>query len=680
MEPTSRFNYAPDNYLQLPQERYLLTGMAHYDIGESVTAYAELNFAHNRVPQQLAPTPAFTGYMEVNPDSPFFGPEVQAALDGIRSDTNGDGVIDDTDNAILPYIGRRMVENGPRQALNNSDMFRMLIGVRGDFNDNWGWDVYYSDSSTSIDGLLNNDVSASRFRQAIAVTDDGLSCQDTSDGCVPLNIFGPGNISDAAVDFINVGAANVTVLDYEVFSASVSGQFGGIGDAGPIQMAVGFERRDDDSEFRPDEFLSSGNIMGFNAGDATVGGYDVTELFAEIDVPLISGKPGAESLSIWAAARASDYSNIKDTVNSYAAALNWAPIEQLTLRAGYQRAVRAPNVLELFGGQAQGFPGATDPCSVDGSAAGTGPGNAVYDLCLADGVPAANIGVFTQANVQIEGLFGGNPNLEQEESDTYTFGAVIQPIDGLDITIDYFDISVEDAISVLGGSVSNVLDICYNQVQDLSSAFCGAITRRGDGNVDVVNVLNENIGFIETQGIDVAVNWVMDMDAGIQGDGSTLSVNLRSTFLDSYKIQPVQDLPTVYECAGTFGGQSGFCGRGRPRPEQLYNTRVTWSSGPLTLSMLWRYIDKTELNDIKNTTPRPSPSTFSTPYTDEQNYVDLSAAYQFSDAFRLNIGVKNVFDEQPNHLGDEQNEANSYPAHFDIIGPRVFISGSYTFE
>jgi len=677
VEPDSRFNYAPDNYLQLPQERYVIAAMAHYDISESITAYTELNYANNLVPQELAPTPAFTGYMEVNPDSPFFGPDVSAALDAIRSDTNGDGVINGDDNAILPYIGRRMVENGSRQSRDRRNIFRVLVGLKGDINDNWGWDAYYSTAKTNYNQLLNNDVSASRFRQAIAVTDDGLACQDTSGGCAPLNIFGPGNISQAAINYINVGAANVTEIDYEVINASVNGQLFSIGDASPVQLAIGVERRDDKSSFRPDSFLSAGDVMGFNAGQATVGRYNVSEIFAEIDIPLIEGKTGFQSLSLWAAARSSDYSNIDSNVSSYAAALNWAPIDQLRLRAGFQRAVRAPNVNELFQGQSQGFPGATDPCSVAGTAAGTAPGDTVYDLCLASGVPAAAIGTFTQANVQIEGLFGGNPNLEQEESDTFTIGAVIQPLDSLDITIDYFDISVEDAISVLGGSVSNNLDICYNQVQDLNSNFCQAVTRRGDGNVDVVNVLNENIGFIETKGIDLAVNWVMDMDAGISGDGSTLAVNFRSTFLDTYDIQPVQDLPTVNECAGTFGNTSGFCGR--PRPEELYNTRVTWSTGPLTLSMLWRYIGKTEVDYLAND-PTAVPSDFSTPYTDAQNYVDLSAAYQFTDAFRLNVGIKNAFDESPNHLGDEQNEANTWPAHFDIIGPRVFVSGSYAFE
>lgn len=675
VEPDSRFNYAPDNFLQLPQDRWLTHAAAHYDVSDKATIYGEMTYSANKVPQELAPTPAFTTTV-VNPDSPFFGPEVQAALDGVRFDSDGDGDIDGDDNATF-YVGRRMVENGSRQSLDNRNAFRVLVGARGDFNDNWGWDAYYSKSRMSRDNLLNNDVSNSRFQQAVLVTDDGLSCQDPSNGCVPINIFGPGNITQEAVGFVNVGASNVTVIDYRVITAAVTGQFGSIGDASPIGLAVGFERRDDESTFRPDEFLASGDVLGFNAGQETIGGYNATEYFAEIDIPLLEGKPGAESLSIWAAARSSDYSNLDSNVTSYAGAINWAPIDQLRFRAGYQRAIRAPNVSELFGGIANGFPGATDPCSVDGSAAGTGPGNAVYDLCLASGVAAANIGVFTQANVQIEGLFGGNPNLVEEESDTVTFGVVIQPLDSLDITIDYFDIEIDGFISILGGSVSGVLDICYNQVQDINSAFCQAIDRRPDSNVNEVRVLNENIGFRETNGIDLSINWVTDFDAGIQGDGSTLAINLRSTFLDTFDEQPVAALPQVNECAGTFGNTGAFqCGE--PRPEVLYNTRVTWNSGPLSLSMLWRHMDEAEQDVIKNA--GVAPSTLSTPYADSQDYVDISAAWQFNDSFRVNLGMKNVLDEEPNFLGDEQNEANTYNSSYDIIGPRMFVSASYSFD
>jgi len=674
IEPDSRFNYAPDNYLQLPQDRYLVSAMAHYDINDRVQAYTEVTYANNKVPQELAPTPAFLSSVEVNPDSPFFAPEVQAALDGIRSDTNGDGIIDGNDNAFFGFIGRRMVENGSRQSKDTRNAFRILVGARGDINDDWGWDTYYSRSSLTGNNLLNNDVSDTRFRQAVLVNDAGDACQVTSGGCSPMNIFGEGNIDQAAIDFVNVGAANVTTIDFEVIQASVNGSFGGIGDAGPIGVAFGFERRDDSSDFRPDEFLAAGDVLGFNAGLPTIGGYSVTELFGEIDIPLLEGVAGAENLSLWAAARTSDYSNIDGNVTSYATAINWAPIEEVRFRAGIQRAVRAPNVAELFGGQANGFPGAVDPCSNGGSAVGTGPGDPVYDLCLATGVAAANIGTFTQANSQIEGLFGGNPNLREEESDTVTFGVVVQPLDSLDITLDYFDITVDDAIFVLGGGVSNVLDICYNQVQDISSPFCQAITRRASGDVNVVTVLNENIGNLETSGIDLAVNYVADLDFGIGGEGSTLAVSLRSTFLDTADIKPVSELDDINKCAGNFG--DSICGE--PRPEQLYNTRVTWTSGDITLSMLWRHLAETDLDRIENN--GDDASLESTPKTDSQNYVDLSAAYQWTENTRINLGLRNVLDEEPNFLGTEQEQGNTYPSSFDIIGPRVFLSASYIFD
>ena len=276
--------------------------------------------------------------------------------------------------------------------------------------------------------------------------------------------------------------------------------------------------------------------------------------------------------------------------------------------------------------------------------------------------------------MQIEGLFGGNPNLIEEEADTYTFGAVIQPIDSLDITVDYFEIEIENAIFVLGGGVDNVLDICYNQVQDLSSAFCQAITRRPDGNVNVVSVLNENIGGLKTTGVDLAVNWVKDFDFGFFGEGSTIAVSLRSTFLDKADIKPVSELPDVNQCANQFGNH--ICGE--PRPEQQYYTRGTWVNGPLTVSMLWRYYGEVDNEHILN--DGDDPATLSNPTHSTQNYVDLSAAYQVTDSFRLNLGFKNIFDEEPDFLGGEQNEANTYPESYDIIGPRVFVSASYIWD
>ncbi len=150
-------------------------------------------------------------------------------------------------------------------------------------------------------------------------------------------------------------------------------------------------------------------------------------------------------------------------------------------------------------------------------------------------------------------------------------------------------------------------------------------------------------------------------------------MSFRSTFLDKTNVQPVAALPEINECAGAGGD---ICGE--PQPDALYNTRVTWSSGPLTLSMLWRHMDEVTWDEIAN--GNVDRATASVPTMDAQDYVDLSAAWQFNDSFRMNIGVKNVFDEQPNFLGDYQEQGNTFPSSYDIIGPRVFVSGSYAFE
>ncbi|NND81129.1 MAG: TonB-dependent receptor [Gammaproteobacteria bacterium] len=668
-DPADRFNYAPDNFLQLPQERYLLTAMSHYDLTDNARLYSELTYVRNVVPQELAPTPAFLGTLEVNPDSPFFAPDVQSALNGTRSDTNGDGVVNGEDNTFLPFIGRRMVENGPRQSIDTRTANRILIGVDGDINDTWSYDAYFSRSQLDQSNTLENDVSDSRFRQAVLVTDDGAACQNGSAGCAPLNIFGAGNISQAAIDFVKVGATNLTSITQEVIQGSVSGTLGSLGSSDrPVGVVVGVEYRKDESSFRPDTFLSSGDVLGFNAGNATVGSYDSNELFAEISVPLMEGQQGVEDLELWGAYRYSDYSNIGG-VSSFATALKYAPTDKVRTRVGFQRAVRAPNVSELFLGTANGFPTATDPCAADGFL----PGVTDVALCQASGVPAGQVGVFSQANSQIEGTFGGNPNLQEETSDTFTLGVVFEPTDNLDITLDYFQIEIEDAISVLGGGVDNVLDICFNQIRDASSAFCQAVSRRPDGNVGLVRVLNENIAALETSGIDLGINFTTDLDFGIGGEGSTLHIDTKATYLTDFDVTPVVGLDTVNKCAGNFGNTCGD-----PYNELIVNTRATWSSGPWSISGLLRYLSAVDDDSIENS--GVDPANLVVPEIDAEFYLDLSASYEFNENMSVNFGVKNVLDTEPTRVGDVQEQANTFPETYDLLGPRFFFSADYRFR
>ncbi len=660
IEPDSRFNYAPDNFLQLPQERYLMTSFAHYDVNEHVRTYGEFAYSYNKVPQELAPTPAFTSVF-VNPNSVYFAPETQAALNTLEKDEDGN---------VALYVGRRMVENGSRQAIDVRDAFRVLVGANGDINDNWSYDAYYSFSNLDNSQSLNNDVSASRFVQAIATNDAGTACQDPSGGCVPLNIWGPGNITPEAVDFVNIGATNVTSIEQEVIQASVFGDLWTIPSAEyPVAVVLGYEHRRDESSFRPDTFLSSGDVLGFNAGEATVGSYKVTEFFGEISVPLLQGAPFADYLTLWGAARTSDYSNIDDRVNSFATAINYAPIDTLKFRLGYQEAVRAPNVSELFLGNSNGFPGADDPCSVGGFQ----PGTTNRDLCISSGVAPDQVGVFTQANSQIEGVFGGNPELEEETSNTYTAGVIWSPLDSLDLTLDYYDIEIEDAISVLGGSVNNVLDLCYNVVQSASSEFCQAISRRNDGNVNVVNVLNANIGKIETSGVDFAAYYSTDFGFGIGGNGSTLDVNFLLTWLDEYDVTPVADLPDrVDVCAGNFGNTCGA-----PLPEWQWNTRATWRTGNWTFSGLLRYIGESDDDQIDNS--GVASSELPAPTIDDEYYLDLTVVYAFEQGLTVSFGAENILDTEPTELGDSQEQGNTFPSTYSLFGPRYFLSAAYKF-
>ncbi|GHD35243.1 TonB-dependent receptor plug domain-containing protein [Halioglobus pacificus] len=665
IEPDSRFNYAPDNFLQLPQERYLVSSFAHYDVNEHVRTYGEFAYSYNKVPQELAPTPAFTT-VEINPNSAFLSADAQAALNGAVNE-DGESLLNDDGNYVA-FIGRRMVENGSRQSIDVRDAFRVLVGVDGDINDNWSYDAYYSLSNLDNSNALNNDVSASRFIQAVATNDAGTACQDPSGGCVPLNIFGAGNISQEAIDFVNIGATNITSIEQEVIQASVFGDLFTLPTAEyPVSVVLGYEHRRDESSFRPDTFLASGDVLGFNAGEPTIGSYKATEFFGEVSVPLLQGAPLAEDLTLWGAARTSDYSNLDDRVNSFATAINYAPIESVKFRLGYQEAVRAPNVSELFGGNANGFPGADDPCS----AGGFQPGVTNSDLCVATGVAASQVGNFTQANSQIEGRFGGNPDLTEETSNTYTAGVVWQPTDSLDITIDYYDIEIEDAISVLGGSVTNVLDLCYNVIQNAGSAFCQAVNRRADGNVDFVNVLNANIGTIETSGVDFNVYYSTDFGFGIGGNGSTLDISLNGTYLDEYDVTPVAELSDrVDVCAGNFGNTCG-----NPLPEILVNTRATLRTGAWTFSGLLRYIGETDDDQIENA----GATDLVVPTIDDEYYLDLTVSYAFEQGLTLSFGGLNVLDTEPTALGDSQQQANTFPETYSLFGPRYFLSASYTF-
>lgn len=741
INPDDAFNYAPDNFLQIPQERWMVGGMSRYQIHDKVEAYVEGLFSNNRVDQELAPTP-ITGTFTFNTNNPFLSAAMRDVLTQLDQtegslvaevvrDANGNPILDedgnfqdlrDADGAIvfqrdpntgLPIIaasstardpvtgnaipgfastanngqvrlsiGRRLEEVGPRQNLDERNAWRVVAGLRGDLGDagdgfltNLNYDAYYLFARTLNTQRQFGNVSRSRFQQALLTNAAGTACTNTANGCAPLNIFGAGNISEDAANFIRISATNVEESQLQVASGVISGDLFEL-PAGPAGFAFGTEWRSVSGRFSPDFALSSGDVVGFNAGQPTQGSYNVWELFGEVRIPLVADMPFADRLELNGAFRYSDYS--LDNVGgvwTYAGGIDWGVTKDLTFRAQFQRAIRAPNVEELFGGQSQGFPSADDPCAQP--AAATNP--VVRDLCIATGVPAGAVGTpGVQPNSQIQGLFGGNPDLKEESSDTYTIGAVFTPsaVPGLSVTVDYYNISIDDFITVLGGSLNNVLDLCFNTIQDINSQFCQAINRNADGTIaepNFVEVLNANIAKLKTDGVDLQINYTMDLDFGMLSETSTLSFYVLGTWLNKYNFTPVAELPDAIDrCAGQFGNTCG-----EPLPEFKTNTRMTYRDGPLTASIRWRWLDSVKDDQILN--GGVDPADLAAPSISSQHYFDLSATYDVTENLQIFGGIDNLFDNTPPLVGDSSEQANTFPGTYDVLGSKLFFGATVRF-
>lgn len=696
------YNYNPANYLQIPQERYLLGGYADYEFSEGHEFYTEVSFVNNRVATELAATPV-TGSFNVNLaaiggflDADSLG-QLQAidaaetarnaAFNEAMADQDADEpgvqftpVVDDP-GVVQLSINRRVTETGSRNSLDERNAFRVLGGARGEITDYLNYDAYYMYARTRNANIQEGNISRSAFQAGL----DGSAA--------PINIFGPNTLTPSQVDQISILAQNGDISTLEVASGVLSGTLGdfAIGDAAPVGFALGTEYRRVASRYIPDTALSSGDVIGFNAGEPTQGSYDVREVFGELSIPV---EFGSARLELTGAGRYSDYSlEAVGGVWTYAGGVEFAPIPDITLRGQYQRAVRAPNVAELFGGQAIGFPGATDPCSLPEAASNAG----LRDICLATGVPADALGsgLILQPSAQIPALFGGNPNLQEETSDSYTFGAVLQPrfLPGLVVTADYFDITVEDAISTI--SLQTSLDLCFRQAQDLSDPLCAPFRgdiRNGLGVIEVGSpplLGGQNIATLGVSGIDLQASYTTRIPFSFMTDTGEQDLNLSflGTWTESSYFEPVQGGDTRFECAGMFGANCGA-----PTPEYKWTSRATFIDGPVTTSIRWRHLSSVMDNDDDTDFAEFN----GVEEIDSYDLIDLTLSFEANENMIFTVGVNNLFDtlpgtpiigpdgvvtNRPNSLllGDNQAEANTYPGTYDVLGRDYFASVALKF-
>ena len=352
--------------------------------------------------------------------------------------------------------------------------------------------------------------------------------------------------------------------------------------------------------------------------------------------------------------------------------LVWSPTETISVRGEYQRAVRAPNILELFQGSSTASVIASDPCSA-GHVDDFGGIASMQSLCEATGVPAGQTGQFEQLNTEIRGVSGGNAELQEETSDTYTFGIILTPdfTPNLSITADYYSIKIEDAIDKFGGGVSTILSRCYTE-KDASTPFCNTIERRPDGNVLEVQTTRANLASLETSGIDIKILKGFELDSALFGnDASEINLMLTGSYLLKDEKQ-VDSAAPIVSCVGNFGG---ICGN--PNPEWRSYASVTYKEGDLSTAVTWQYMGEVQDRRIEHNDR--DPSSFGSPRSKAISYVNLTASYVFSDALTVNSGVNNVFNTLPTFLGSNQIEANTYPNVYDVIGTRFFVAATMRF-
>lgn len=732
-----RFNYAPFNYLMLPQERFYSTTKGKFLVNDQSEVYGQLTVAFNQVPSELAPTPAFTS-VTTSVDNPLLSPLAQrafrqldagearnkyrgdwntvydAALKAFKDDdanddhdinldpkvsanaarikaaelafisafvadpNNGVPNPDDPeyhpDGSVTTFVGRRMVENGTRRNYDDQFIFQFTAGLKGSLGDALRYDSYFQIGRFQNNNDLAGDVSVARYKKGVNARDDGSGnavCVDPSGGCVPIDIWGAGEISADAVDYTTLTMNTKAEANLKIFVANVSGDTGGIVElqGGPIGWAAGIEYREQDYDFRPDDSLRRGNVLGFNDARPLAGGFDVYEFYAEADIPISRDRPWAHLIELNLAGRFSDYSSVGG-VENFKIGGTWAPIEDFRFRLLYNTAVRAPNISELYSEQSNGFPSAIDPCSATQIKEYNKTDNEyhsrrteIIEFCKRLGVPNVGVNGYEQRNDQIEGLFGGNPDLKSEEAGTLTVGFVWRPanIQGLDVTVDYYQVEIEEYIASLAGGVGGILSQCH--LQNLSynpnTVFCQAINRGALGE-PVVTAKAANAATLNVSGIDFSIDYAFELDA-IPG---RFSIDYVASYLDTHEFKAFDESP-FSDSVGVFTRGGG----GEPQPEYKHNFTVNYAQNDFSLHMDWFFI--TGVDDTNPNAVIPS--------IDAYNFFTASATWNVNENLRLIGGIKNLFDKDPPILGSNQEQSNTHPATYDPFGRVFYVRTKFSF-
>ncbi|WP_404370704.1 TonB-dependent receptor domain-containing protein [Sphingomonas sp. MMS24-J45] len=551
-----------------------------------------------------------------------------------------------------------------------------LAGLRGGIATGWTFDVFASYDQSVHNQETGNAVVKSRVQTLLNAADGGASL--CAGGFNPFGDANARGLSAACATYITKTAFSREKVSQTQVQAQINGKLFDLG-AGPAQIALVADYRRNTYSYVPDSDLAAQNLESIIASAPASGAISVKEAAAQIDIPLIADKPFFRELGVGGAVRVSDYST-SGTVTSFEGDARWRPIDALLFRGSYQRAVRAPNIGELFA-PASGAqlvigtpPGSLgDPCDVRSTARTGANGTQVSTLCVAQGVPAAAIGSYTFPTTATGQTITGNRALTPEKANTFNFGLVLNsPIKtGLfrdfSLSVDYYNINIKNVISSVPGLT--VLSKCFNldgtnPTYSNANAYCQLIQRDATGQIVTVATPYLNLGGLKTDGVEIQAH--VGLPVRIAGASGKVYADTAIGWTRGYKVQLLPNTAFV-DYTGVSNGGAGTGSvppRATPRWKSL--TTLGYRSDSFGAGLRWRY--QGPMKDI---------SAVLTPATAQvgvaaYSLFDLFASARVGKGFELRAGVNNLLDKGLPFIASSQNGTDV--ALYDPIG-RSFYMG-----
>lgn len=564
-----------------------------------------------------------------------------------------------------------------------------VLGFRGDITDGWTYDVFGAYDQSRHTQIMHQAVLKSQVQRLLNAADGGRSL--CSGGFNPFGDSNARSLSAACVDFITKDAISIEDLTQTQFQAQINGNLFDLG-AGPAQIALLGSYRRNTYEFAPDQDLTADS--GFAPGANIEGVVNtlplgrtaiaVKEFAAQVDIPLIANSPFAEELAIGAAGRVSDYSTV-GAVHSYEFDARWRPVEDLLIRGSYQRAVRAPNIAELFS-PPQGAqlvigtpPGALgDPCDVRSTARTGANGAQVATLCVAQGVPQAGVGSYQFPTTATGQVNTGNALLTPERANTFNVGAVFNSpasrglFGDFSLSVDYYNISIQNVISPVPGLT--VLSKCYNldgsnPTYSNANEFCQLVRRDANGQLLNVSTPFQNLGALKTDGVEVQVRW--SVPAPFLADSGRVYVDSAIGWLNSFKVQLLPGAPFLEYTGISNGGAGPTSVPPRATPEWKALSTLGYRTDDFNVGLRWRY--QGAIDDVSSVLTPNNVQVGVSAY----HLFDLFANYTFENGLELRAGVTNLFDRGLPFVASSQNSTDA--ALYDLVGRSFFLGATFEF-